>query len=108
MARRRWVAVVVVGFVFAAAWRCGGAEDTRQAPVSGSPEAEGARLNLLQNARRTDVRTDPFPHVVVRGALPLPLYDQLAHQYPAPARILHGVRSLPTAAARPEWHGVSH
>jgi len=54
------------------------------------------------------VRTDPFPHVVVRGALPLPLYDQLAHQYPAPARILHGVRSLPTAAARPEWHGVSH
>ena len=39
-------------------------------------------LSVLQNAKRSDVKLDPFPHVVMKNALPDDLYERLASAYP--------------------------
>ncbi len=39
--------------------------------------------SILGNANRADIRTEPFPHIVVRDALPQGLFDELMEDYPA-------------------------
>ncbi|MCZ7413716.1 hypothetical protein [Streptomyces sp. WMMC897] len=41
-----------------------------------------AITSLLANVTKEDIRRDPFPHVVVRDALPRELYDALAKSMP--------------------------
>lgn len=41
-------------------------------------------LSVLQHATPADVRSKPFPYIVLRNALPAELYRGLASQYPAP------------------------
>ncbi|MER8415403.1 MULTISPECIES: hypothetical protein [unclassified Mesorhizobium] len=41
-------------------------------------------LSVLQRATRADVRSEPFPHIILRDALPLDLYQELADTFPAP------------------------
>lgn len=50
-------------------------------------EWKSASLSVLQNVRRSDIVTDPFPHVVVRDALPAALCDALIAQYPSTAAV---------------------
>lgn len=40
-------------------------------------------LSVLQNAQPGDVRLDPFPHLVIRNALPAALIDELVATYPS-------------------------
>jgi hypothetical protein len=64
-----------------------------------------ASVSVLQHVRRTDVRTDPFPLVVVRDALPAALCDALIASYPTAATVgadavaSNARWSLPTHAA---------
>lgn len=44
-------------------------------------------LSILQNVRISDVKMDPFPHVVVNNALPENLYSSLEAEYPFEYRI---------------------
>lgn len=39
-------------------------------------------LSVLQRATKANVKSDPFPHVVVRNALPEALYEELAASFP--------------------------
>lgn len=39
-------------------------------------------LSLLQRFRPSDLRLDPFPYIIIEGALPWDLYAQLAAEYP--------------------------
>lgn len=39
-------------------------------------------LSILRNATRADIRSDPYPHLVLREALPEAIYDALARDYP--------------------------
>lgn len=41
-------------------------------------------LSVLQNARASDVQSEPYPHIVVPDALPAALYDELAAAFPPP------------------------
>ncbi|MDF3215971.1 hypothetical protein EN962_24305 [Mesorhizobium sp. M7A.F.Ca.CA.001.09.2.1] len=41
-------------------------------------------LSVLQRATKADVRSEPFPHIILRDALPLDLYQELAGTFPAP------------------------
>ena len=38
--------------------------------------------SILSFATRSDVVTDPFPHILIEDALPASYYAQLAHEYP--------------------------
>ena len=40
-------------------------------------------LSLLQNASKADVRTEPYPHIVVDNALPDDLYEELSRSFPS-------------------------
>lgn len=51
-----------------------------------------AELSVLQRARRSDVRRDPFPHVIIRDALPDELYRSLAGTFPSPESL--GIHDL--------------
>jgi hypothetical protein len=46
--------------------------------------------SLLQNVSASDFRTKPFPHVVVRNALPQDLYERLSQSFPPAETILKG------------------
>ena len=39
-------------------------------------------LSVLQNASKSDVRLEPFPHLVINNALPPELCDSLISNYP--------------------------
>lgn len=52
-----------------------------------SVDWESQSLSVLQNVRRSDIVADPFPHVVVRDALPAALCDALIAQYPSTATV---------------------
>jgi hypothetical protein len=39
--------------------------------------------SILDKARASDIRFDPFPHLVIKRALPDDLYDALAESYPS-------------------------
>ncbi|MBZ9722076.1 hypothetical protein LB519_29940 [Mesorhizobium sp. AD1-1] len=41
-------------------------------------------LSVFQRATKADVRSEPFPHIILRDALPLDLYQELAGTFPAP------------------------
>ena len=41
-----------------------------------------AQLNILGRASKADVIADPFPHLVIRNALPEDVYEQLAAEFP--------------------------
>ncbi|WP_020178514.1 hypothetical protein [Methylopila sp. M107] len=41
-------------------------------------------LSIIRGATRADVRTDPFPHLVLHNALPEELYAELAASFPDP------------------------
>lgn len=47
----------------------------------------GHRLSVLQRAAKADVRSDPFPHIILPNALPDDLYAELASSFPAPAML---------------------
>ena len=40
-------------------------------------------ISMLGRARRHDIVTEPFPHIVVEDALPADYYRQLAAEYPS-------------------------
>ncbi len=40
-------------------------------------------LNILGRVRPADIRLEPFPHVLIDGALPQPLFDTLAATFPS-------------------------
>ena len=39
------------------------------------------RLSILQRARMEDVRNEPFPHVIIKNALPEPIYTALERHF---------------------------
>lgn len=55
-------------------------------------------LSVLQNATASDVRTDPYPFLVKRNALPDDLYDELAASYPSSEAM-----NVDTAANNQRW-----
>ena len=42
----------------------------------------GDVISVLGKADKADIRTDPFPHIVVRDALPQDVFDELIGSYP--------------------------
>lgn len=44
--------------------------------------------SILRNVSRADIRTDPFPHIVIENCLPSDTYDELAGMYPSDETIL--------------------
>ncbi|CCV10359.1 hypothetical protein [Mesorhizobium sp. STM 4661] len=42
------------------------------------------QLSVLQRATKDDVRSSPFPHIVLKDALPKDLYRELEAQFPSP------------------------
>ena len=40
-------------------------------------------LSVLQTVAKTDIRLSPYPHIIIRDALPAALCEQLVAQYPA-------------------------
>jgi len=61
-------------------------------------------LSVLARATRTDVASDPYPHLILEDALPDALCQALIDAYPAPAVVGAGARSnqrwsMPTTAA---------
>lgn len=51
------------------------------------PSLRASHLSVLQSARPGDVRTDPYPYVVIRNALPEDLYEELARTFPDPGML---------------------
>ena len=41
-------------------------------------------LSVLQNARKSDVRAYPFPHIILDNAIPKDLYEELVRSFPSP------------------------
>ena len=41
-----------------------------------------SRLSVLQSCTSRDVVLEPFPHIVIKNALPLDLVEELVSQYP--------------------------
>ncbi|MEQ8968155.1 MAG: 2OG-Fe(II) oxygenase [Azospirillaceae bacterium] len=50
--------------------------------AAGGAVGAGATPTVLDRARPADIRRDPFPHLVVRDALPAAVYDRLAATRP--------------------------
>lgn len=44
-------------------------------------------LSVLQRATKAEVRLDPYPHIVIRDALPADPYAGLAENFPCPSAI---------------------
>ena len=42
-----------------------------------------SELNILQNVKPANIVMTPYPHVVVEGALPEKLFNELARTYPS-------------------------
>ncbi len=72
--------------------------------------------SVLAKAKRADVRSDPFPHIVIENALDQDLYDRLASEFPGPdfffeneqqiansKALKSGPESLSSAEATPLW-----
>ncbi len=49
---------------------------------SGEGKLDGRVQSVLAKARKLDIRTDPFPHIVIENALDQDLYDRLAAEFP--------------------------
>lgn len=49
-----------------------------------------SRLSILSNASKLDVKTEPYPHLVIKNALDPEVYTQLEAEYPDPAVVLNG------------------
>ena len=49
-----------------------------------------SRLSILSNASSLDVKTEPYPHIVIKNALDPDVYAQLEAEYPDPAVVLNG------------------
>jgi hypothetical protein len=56
-------------------WR---AKSARPYAAAAGPPRKTNPLSVLQRATIADVRLEPFPHLVIKDALPAPLYAQLA------------------------------
>jgi len=41
-------------------------------------------LSILQRATKADVKSEPFPHLILSNALPDDLYAELANRFPSP------------------------
>jgi len=54
------------------------------------------RLSILSNASEIDVRTEPYPHLIIKNALDPEIYEQLAKEYPDPAVVLNGRKKKDT------------
>lgn len=52
--------------------------------------SDARHLSILQNIRPQDIRTDPYPHVVVQNALPEALYCELEALLPPAGLLLEG------------------
>lgn len=48
------------------------------------------KLSILSNASTLDVKTEPYPHLVIKNALDPEVFKQLADEYPDPAIVLNG------------------
>lgn len=46
-------------------------------------------LSILANASQADIKTEPYPHMVIRNALDPMLYAQLEKEYPDPQVVLN-------------------
>ncbi len=53
----------------------------------------GDVISVLGKANKADIRTEPFPHIVVRDALPRDLFDELIGSFPKTETIV-GSRAL--------------
>lgn len=49
-----------------------------------------SRLSILSNASELDIRTEPYPHLVIKNALDKEVYEQLENEYPDPSLVLDG------------------
>lgn len=47
-------------------------------------------ISLLSNAKLSDVKTDPFPHIIIRDPVPVELADELIHTYPLISTLTKG------------------
>lgn len=50
----------------------------------------GSRLSILSNAARTDLRLDPFPHLIIENALDAEVYAELARSFPSDELVVDG------------------
>ena len=48
------------------------------------------KLSILSNTSTLDVKTEPYPHLVIKNALDPEIFKQLADEYPNPALVLNG------------------
>jgi len=49
-----------------------------------------SRLSILSNASTLDVKTEPYPHLIIKNALDSEVYTQLEKEYPDSAVVLNG------------------
>ena len=55
---------------------------TRQKSRRKSTSSSSSSISVLQNARKSDVRLHPYPHVVIENCLPDDVYEELEKFYP--------------------------
>jgi hypothetical protein len=66
------------------------------------------KLSILSNASTLDVRTEPYPHIVIKNALDPEIYQQLADEYPDPAVVLNGREKKDTWYDYPACEAISN
>ena len=75
-------------------WRDTGARagrisrETTRKNASCLQRPESHRLSILQRARLEDVRTEPFPYIVIKDALPEPIYAALEQHFLSDAELV--------------------
>lgn len=65
------------------------------------------RFNVLRNARRDDVRWDPFPHVVIENALDEDTYAELERNYPT-EEVIRSAKHVYNRDQLQAWEGLDH
>jgi hypothetical protein len=60
-----------------------------------------SEYSILRGITRTDIRHEPYAHVVVEGCLPAPLYAELARTFPADETILRLEKSAKGGRVQP-------
>jgi hypothetical protein len=63
-------------------------------------------MSILANARPSDVRSDPYPYLVVQNALDPGLFDRLSAEFPAAETVMNGRSKADTWYAYPACQAV--
>jgi len=55
-------------------------------------EFKGANMSVLSRVRKSHIKSEPYPHLVISPALPTKLYKALDLAFPSTGSILHAAR----------------